>query len=107
MLYFDSVLHTWMIKVKLPPACRRPLTFIQHAVETFLTDDFDTTARLSVGRILAKCSDDLLTHGGLPQHHTTVSVLTNLTSNRQKIDRTRSAISTISKIDMTRSVTAI
>jgi len=64
-----------MIKVKLSPACRRPLSLIQYTVETLLTDDFYTTTVMSVGRILTQCSDDLLTHGGLPQHHTTVTVL--------------------------------
>jgi len=69
----NCVLRTGMVKVKLSPACCCPLALIQYPIETFLTDDFYTTALLSVSSVLTKGGDDLLTHCRLAQHHESAS----------------------------------
>ena len=67
----SCVIHTWMVKVKLSPACCCPLALVQHPVEAFLTDNRHTSTVLLVGGVLVKSCNDLLTYSRLAQHHTT------------------------------------
>jgi len=61
------MVRTWMIKVKLSPGRCHPLTVTEYTVEALLTNDLHAAAVLSVRRVLAECTNDLLAYCRLTQ----------------------------------------